>query len=285
MTRKLLIILSMAVFAFGVAGFSPSAAHAICYDPQCEIGDIGDEDPPPPAPTTTKISSISPGFAWSGDAITLTGTGFTGATISINNQPATISSNTSTKIVVTVPTISNTVAGPQTIPVVVSSPTGTASTSFTLSPTLQVSASATYGVNAEFGQGTDGSAWATATLDRSSGFVNSKLTVKNTQTWWDLTVNMSVAWLDSSGKVIGFTTPHSVTSSGWMYSWPTGDTTRSASFTDVVGPSPAVAPFARSAQIVLVRDHQAELQGTLSNAVALGKTIGQVLTTLAPFLA
>lgn len=199
--------------------------------------------------------------------------------------PATISSGTSTRLTVIVPTITNSVAGPVTVPVVVSSSKGTASTSFTLSPTLQLSAWATFGVNAQFGQGMDGSAWATATLDRSSGFMVGSLTVRNTQWWWSLVVNMSTAWLDSSGTVIGFTTPKTVTSTGFFFHWPSGDTTATDTFSQVVGPNPGVAPFARSARILLVRDHEAELLSTLSNAVATGKSIAEVVTTLAPFFA
>lgn len=283
-TRKLpqgLLFVMIAVLALGVVGLSPSAAHAICQDPPC----FPDEQPPPPPPppTTTTIAGISPSFAWSGDTITLTGTGFTGATVLINNLPATISSGTSTQLSVVVPTITNAVAGPVTIPVVVSSPKGTASTSFTLSPSLQLSHSATFGVNAQFGQGTDGSAWATATLDRSSGFMVGSLTVRSTQWWSSLVVSMSTAWLDSNGTVIGFTTPRTVTSTGFFFHWPSGDTTATDTFSQVVGPNPGVAPFARSARIILVRDHEAELLSTLSGAVATGKSIVEVVSTLAPF--
>jgi hypothetical protein len=282
-TRSVLVVIAALALGFGVAGFSASSALALCKEPPC-TRDPGDTPPPPPPPvTTTTITGISPGFAWSGDTVTLTGTGFTGASVSINNVSATISSATSTRLSVVVPSIVNVPVGPVTIPVVVSSPTGTASTSFTLSPTLQVSAGATFGVNSQFGQGADGSAGATATLDRSSGIALSELTVKNTQTWLSLNVNMSTVWLNSSGVVIGFTSPVSVTSTGWMFHWPSGDTTASGSFTQVVGPNPGVAPFTRSARILLTRDGGSELQSTLTNAVALGQTIYQVISTLAPF--
>jgi IPT/TIG domain-containing protein len=262
---------------------APSSALAICKDPPC-TGDPGPKPTPTPTPTvTTKITGISPGFAWSGDTLTITGAGFNGATVAINSQAATITGASSTQLSVVVPSITNAQSGPNQIPVVVSSPTGTATSSFTLSPTLQASASGTYGVNAQFGQGEDGSAGSTATLDRSSGFENEDLTVVDTQTWLSLSINMSTAWLDSSGKVIGFTPVHNVTSTGWIYHWPSGDTTAKGSFTDVVGPNPGVAPQARSARILLVRDHEAELESTLSNAVALGKTIADVVKTLAAF--
>lgn len=280
---KGLLFLALAALALTVAGLTPSVAHAVCQDPPC-LPEYEEEEPPPdPAPITTTITGISPSFAWSGDTITLTGTGFTGASVSINGLAATISSRTSTRLTVTVPTITNTIAGPVSIPVLVSSPTGTASTSFTLSPTLQLFTSATYGVNAQFGQGHDGSAWASATLDRSSGFVVSTLTVRNTQSWLSLSINMSTAWVDGNGTVIGFTTPEQVSSRGWMFSWPTGDTTATRTFTQVVGPNPGVAPFSRSARIILVRDHEAELLNTLGNAVSTGQSIGSVVSKLAPF--
>jgi hypothetical protein len=280
--RLFLVALAALAFAVGAAVLAPPSALAICKEPPCRNIDPP-PPPPPPPPVTTAISSISPSFAWPGDTVVLTGTGFSGASVSINNLPATITSVTSTRLAVTVPTIMNTIVGPVSVPVVVSSPTGTASTSFMLSPTLQISAGATFGVNAQFGQGTDGSASASATLDRSSGFVVSQLTVKNTQTWLSLVVSMSTVWLDSNGVVIGFTTPSTVTSTGWIFHWPSGDTTASATFTSVVGPNPGVAPLARSARILLVRNGEAELLSTLDNAVALGQTIYQVVSTLAPF--
>jgi len=271
--------------AFAVAGFSPPAALAICAEPPCKpVGPNDDPPPPPPPPTKTSVTGIAPSFAWSGDTITLTGTGFTGATVSVNNLPAQISSATSTRLIVTVPSITNSVAGPMSVPVVVSSATGTASTSFTLSPTLQLSSSATFGVNAQFGQGTSGWAAATATLDRSSGFEHSKLTVHDDDFMLSLVVNMSTVWLDASATVIGFTSPDTVTSTGSFYHWPSGDTTTTDEFSHVVGPDPGVAPFARSARIVMVRDAEAELASTLSNAVEAGQTIAEVFSQLAPYV-
>lgn len=281
---------AIAILALAIASLMAApSAYAV---PECDedstalVCDADQEPfpPPPPPPTSTTISSISPGFGWSGDRITLTGFGFTGATVSIDNLPASISSQTSTQLLVTVPTIMNATFGPVQVPVVVSSTTGTASTSFTLSPTLQASQSATFGVNAEFGQGMDGTAWATATLDRSSGITLSELTVRNTQSLSSLTVNMSTVWLDSNGTVIGFTDPRAVTASGAFWSL-SSDTTATGSFTQVVRPSPGVAPNARSARIVLVRNQEAELFSTLETAARTGMSIGSLLTTLAGFFA
>src|SRR3954454_19573033 len=79
-----LVIVTMAVLgvvgAFILAGVSPPVAHAVCPDPPCHK--IPDAEPAPDSPpaTTTTISEIAPRFAWSGDTIVVTGTGFTGAT-------------------------------------------------------------------------------------------------------------------------------------------------------------------------------------------------------------
>jgi hypothetical protein len=283
--RRVAVMMAMLAIAgaFAIAGVSPPAALAICAEPPCKPVGPNDDPPPPPPSTKTSVSGISPSFAWSGDTVTLTGTGFTGATVSVNNLPAQIASATSTRLIVTVPSITNPVAGPMSVPVVVSSPTGSASTSFTLSPTLQLSRHATFGVNAQFGQGADGWATATATLDRSSGFEHSKLVVHDDDFMLSLVVSMSTVWLDAGGTVIGFTDPDTVTSTGFFYHWPSGDTTTTDDFSHVVGPDPGVAPFARSAQIVMVRDAEAELLSTLSGAVETGQTIGDVVSTLAPF--
>jgi hypothetical protein len=275
------VALSTAALVF-VTSLVPASALAICKDPPCI-------KEPPPAPTpappvTTKITSISPSYAWSGDTITINGTGFSGASVMVNGITVNPTSAASTKLVVVVPTITNAPSGPVSIPVVVSSPTGTASSSITLSPTLQTSKYGTWGVNAEFGQGADGYARATATLDRSSGFEHSDLTVVNAQTWLSLSINMSTAWLDDGGRVIGYTPARNVTSTGWMYHWPSGDTTATGSFTDVISPNPGVAPHTRRAEIILVRDHSSELMSALSNAVALGQTIATVIKTVAAFL-
>src|SRR4051812_37759742 len=78
-----------AVGALLMAGLTAPAAHAICKDPPC-VKEPGGDPPPPPPPTKTAISAIAPTFAWSGDTITLTGTGFTGASVTIDGVPATI---------------------------------------------------------------------------------------------------------------------------------------------------------------------------------------------------
>ena len=214
---------------FASVALASSPALAVCKDgPPC-VRETPEPTPTPtPNPSVTTIKSVSPTFAWSGDTIKLTGTGFTGATVTINGLNATITTPGSTSMSVVVPQIFGP-SGPFSVPVVVSSPTGTAQTSFQLSPTLQLSHSATYGVNAEFGQGMDGNARATATLDRSSGFTQSKLIVTNTQTWASLSVNMSVVWLNDAGVVVGYTDPDNVTASGVVFRWPSDISTAEAS--------------------------------------------------------
>lgn len=282
---RLGLLIALLALSLSVAGLSPAVAHAACDGGPCIADEPEEQLPVDPGPVTTTIRTISPSFAWSGDTITLTGTGFAGATATINAVHATISSGTDTRLAVIVPTIHSTVVGPVTIPVVVSSPTGTASTSFTLSPTLQLSASATFGENAAFGPD-DGAAWATATIDRQSGFVVSELTIQNNQTWLSLTVNMSTVWLDENGKVIGYTDPAGFSVGGYtpFTPWIVDTTTTMHLPTQVLRPSPGKAPFARSVRILLVRDHQAELLHTLQNAVNSGKLIGEVVKTIASFV-
>jgi hypothetical protein len=154
-----------------------------------------------------------------------------------------------------------------------------------LSPSLTISGGTTFGVNSQFGQGMDGSAWATATVDRSSGFVAASETVSNTQFWGSLTVNASAIWLDANNKVIGFTAPRTVTSNGIVLHWPSTDpVVTNDLWTTVIGPNAGVGPLVHSGQIVLVRDHGAELLSTLNTAVTVGMTIAQVIKTLAAFV-
>jgi hypothetical protein len=274
-----------ALVAVSVLAAAAPQAQAICQDPPCRNEPTPTPTPTPtPAPTTTTITKISPGFAWSGDSLTITGAGFTSASVTINGQPATITSAGSTKIVVTVPTISGAPSGPLAVPLVVTSPLGTASSSFNLSPTIETSAVQTFGVNAEFGQGMDGTAWARSTLNRFGGNTDAELTVRNTQSWLSLTVNMSTAWVNAHGFVVGYTDPRPVSSPGFMFSWPNGDTATRDYFSQQVKPDAGSASFATSARIVLVRDHDAELLSTLKNAVSTGQTIVAVVQTLAKFV-
>jgi IPT/TIG domain len=279
---RALAVLALAMLALGFAGLTPSVAQALCYEPSCNFGDDPvPKSPPPPAPVTTTLTGVSPAFGWAGDTVTLTGTGFTGATVTFNGLPATIVSSASTQLVVTVPAIPNVGGGPVTV--LVSSPKGTASNTFTLSPTLQVGGGATFGVNAQFGQGTDGWANGQASVDRFSGFALSQLTVHDDQGLWSLSVDMSVALLDGSGTVIGFTHPQTVTSRGFVFAFPSGNTTAVGNFSEALDPT--MTARARSATVILTRDANAELLDTLNNAVATGQTIYSVLSTLAPFFA
>src|SRR3954470_180423 len=145
------LLAALSVLA-GTAVTMPSPALAICKDPPCVREPGPTPTPTPPAQVVTTVRSVSPSYAWSGDTITLNGTGFTGASVTINGLSATIKTPGSTSLAVVVPQITGAPAGPYSVPVTVSSPTGTAQTSFQLSPTLQVSAGGSYGVNAQFGQ-------------------------------------------------------------------------------------------------------------------------------------
>jgi len=248
-------------------------------------GGGGGGTPPPPPPTVTTVSSITPSFGWSGDAMTLKGYHFTNATVTVQGLSAAIGSRSDTQINFTVPTITSNVAGPVSVPVVVSSPYGTASTSFMLSPALTISGGTTFGVNAQFGQGMDGSAWASATVNRFGGTVTASETVSNTQFWQSLTINVSAVWLDSNNKVIGFTAPQSLTSTGIILHWPSTDpVVNNITWTTVMGPNAGVASLVHSGQIVMVRDHGNELLSTLNTAVTVGQTIYQVVSALAAFV-
>jgi hypothetical protein len=242
--------------------------------------------PPPttvPPPSVTTISQITPSFGWSGDAMSLKGYHFTNATVTVQGQSATVTGRSDTQINFLVPTITSNVVGPVSVPVVVSSAFGSASTSFMLSPSMTISGGQTFGVNAQFGQGMDGSAGASATVDRASGFVVANETVVNTQFWLSLTVVVSAVWLDVNGNVVGFTAPHPVTSTGVFFHWPTGDTTARDTWTTVMGPNAGVGPLVHSGVILMTRDHQAEMLSTLTTAWATGMAIKDVVAFLAPF--
>jgi hypothetical protein len=241
--------------------------------------------PPPPPPSIPTISSITPSFGWSGDAMTIKGANFTNATLTVQGLSPVISSRSDTQINFTVPTLTSNVSGPLSVPVVVSGPYGTASTSFALSPALTISGGTTFGVNSQFGQGMDGSAWATATVNRFGGTVTATETVSNTQFWQSLTVNVSAVWLDSNNVVVGFTAPQSLTSTGIVLHWPsTAPVVNSYTWTTIMGPNAGAASTVHSGQIVMVRDHGAELLSTLNTAVTVGQTIYQVISALAAFV-
>jgi hypothetical protein len=284
--RRYLARVSVTAVALAGLGGALLAQSGTPASALCKLGCTGPGADPTTTtapPNVTTISKIAPTFAWSGDPITLVGTGFTGATVTVQNQAATITSGTATTLHVVVPTLTNTVAGPNTIPVVVSSPTGTASTSFQLSPSLQTSASQSYGTNAKFGQGNDGWSSATSTIDRSSGFTNTNVTVHDQQFLFSLSIDESTVWLDGNGTVVGFTPVHTVSADGSVFHWPSGDSTTTQTFSDVVGPNPGVGSQVRAAQIVFTRNHATELTSTLQGAVALGQSIYSVASTIVAF--
>jgi IPT/TIG domain-containing protein len=279
MSRGALRVAALALalgFAAAVAAFAAPGASAMCNPSNPCVTDP--PPPPPPPPTVTTITGVSPSSGWLGDTVTISGACLNGASVSFGGVSAPIVSLTSTRIVTTVPAITNLPAGPMQVPLVISGSCGTASTTFTLSGALHASGGATFGVNAKFGQGEDGSAGGTIDLDRASGIAVSHLGITNTQWWFSLSVSESVALLDGSGTVIGFTTPFTATASGVMFSWPSGVSTASADKTE--GLSPSMTQRVRSATVLLVQDGASALQSTLANAVALGQKLATVLSAL-----
>ena len=138
-------------------------------------------------------------------------------------------------------------------------------------------------MNSQFGQGTDGSATGSVSLDRRAGGAVTQLSVTDLQWWSSLSVGVSSVFADASGKVIAFTPPHTVTANGVIYSWPYGTSTASGTFTDSSATptlDPATTVNVRMARVLLVRDGATELQSTLSNAVQLGQTLASVLSAL-----
>jgi len=273
--RVAVLILALGL-AVVVAAVAAPGARAICNPANPCVSDP--PPPPPPPPTVTTITAVSPSSGWLGDTVTISGYCFNGASVSFGGVSAPIVSLTSTRIVTTVPAITNLPAGPMQVPLVVSGTCGTASTTFTLSGALHASGGTTFGVNARFGQGEDGSAAGSIDLDRSSGIAVSHLSVTDLQWWFSLSVSMSVALLDGSGTVIGFTTPISATANGVFYSWPSGVSNATADKTE--GLTPSMTQRVRSARVLLVRDGATALQSTLTNAVAFGQTLASVLSAL-----
>jgi hypothetical protein len=234
--------------------------------------------PPPPPPTRTTLYGLSPGFGWSGDPMTITGVNLANAAVSFGSVPAAITSNTDTRISLTVPPLTSTVVGPLIVTVTVSTPKGTVTAPYTASPTLQAGAYRTFGSNGSTEN--DGWAQSTITIDRLSGFVAGSATAVNYQAWQTLTVNVSAVWLDGSGRVIGFTSPVAVAPSGLFFAWPASESRQVQTWSGLMGPNPGVAAQIRSGQVLLARDHDAELLSTLQNAVAAGKTIYEVVQAL-----
>lgn len=250
---------------------------AVCADPPCE-----DPDPTPtPTPNPMALYSMSPDFGWSGDSVRFEGQHLVeNVQVTVNGIAATIiyaghwGSSVRDIVDVLIPLITTNIAGPQSVPVVLTSDYGSVSASFTLSPTLVVGAAANW-------DSIPGRAEASISVDRQSGFVHGDMTVQNLQTWAPLAINVSAVWSNASGRVIGFTNPHGVTAPGVFFCWPSDSSIAVGTWTDMMGPNPGVAPHIHSGTVLIVRDHDAELLQALNDAVALGKTIKQVIDALA----
>jgi hypothetical protein len=276
--RRLLPLLLGAALVAGVTVplALPGPATALpCL--RCQDDDPG-PTPTPSPPTVTTLYALSPNFGWSGDTMAITGVNLANAAVTFASAPATIVSNTTSRIVVTVPALTTTVVGPLVVTVTVSTPKGTTTAPYTASPTLQASAYSTFGSNGS--NENDGYAGSTITVDRSSGFVHGSSTAVNYQAWLTLTVNASAVWLDGTGRVIGFTSPVPVAPPGLFFAWPSSESRRTATWTGIMEPNPGVASQIRSGRVLLARDHGAELLSTLQNAVATGKAIAEVIQAL-----
>jgi hypothetical protein len=286
MFTKRTIAAGLGAVLISVGGFAATARPSAAIPPGGGSGgcrpDCPPPPPPPPPPSITTITQIAPTFGWAGDAMVIKGAHFTNGTLTVQGLATTITGRNDSQINFIVPNITASVAGPVSVPVVVASPYGTASTSFLLSPSLTISGGTTFGVNSQFGQGMDGSAWGSATVNRFGGTVTANATVSNTQFWQSLTVNVSAIWADSTGKVIGFTAPQQLNSTGIILHWPsTAPVNTSLGWTSVVDPNAGVASLIHSGQLVIVRDHQAEMLSTLNTAVTVGQTVVQVIQALA----
>lgn len=282
--RRLTQIAATIATAMALSGLAAGvlAAPASAVPAPCDIDCPAPRPAPSPTvPAVTTIYTISPAAGWSGDTMTLTGVHFTGATVTVNGLPATVTARTDTSLTFTVPAIHSDVAGPVSVPVVITGPYGTAATSFTLSGALRVTQYSQFNGST----GVDGYARATVDVDRSAGWVHEHLDLTNEQFWLSLSVNVSAVWLDSTGKVVGYTAPQTVTAGGIAYNWPNTEVLASGDWTSVIGPDPGQGPWIHSGRLIIVRDHQAELANTLSNAFTLGQNITTVVTTLAPYMA
>jgi IPT/TIG domain-containing protein len=235
------------------------------------------ETEPPPQPEQTTIHRLSPDFGWTGDGITISGARLDGATVTVDGKPAKIQSNTGAELRFIVPAIEETVLGPQEVPVTVTSSHGAANATFLINQSLYVSAGT--------GFASDGRAHTTAEARRKDGKSEGTIVVHNYQWWSSLVVNVSVAWLDDKDRVIGYTLPKTVAVSGVFFSWPNGDPTASGRWTnETIGPHGAAAMRIHSGRILMVRDHEAELNSTLDDAVETAKTIWDVVMVLASFM-
>jgi hypothetical protein len=273
------LVAVLALLVSLVSATSLSAAPASALPPRDSCFPLCEPDPAPPAPTVTKISSLSPYYGWSGDVVTINGTGLDAATVTVKGLDATIASRTSTRLTIKVPDLTGDIYGHQVVPVRVSSPKGTATAGFTLSPSLRVVSSQS------FRAGADGRARAVVDVNRHAGTVTGEITVDNTQPFASLSVNASVVWLNDAGVVVGYTPPQKTTVKGVFYNWPHSTSSVAVPLVaSSVGPDPGRAPGIRSGRVVFVRDHAAEMASTLANAFQTGQTIATVVSRLGPFM-
>jgi hypothetical protein len=284
--------LSSLTGAMAVVGSTPAGAT-----PQvCGTGCVHLPPPPPttlPPCTAPTVSSISPDLGWAGDSVGIYGSCLGGATrVTFGGVAATFTDN-GTSIATTVPTaIPDQVSGPDVISVSVVTPLGTVTSPFTVSPALQADVTNTWnnGDPAGWNQGNPINASETVvTVDRESGLVNEATTVSTSNQIESFSVAVSVLYADSSGKIIGFSTPYQATVTPPAFAWLTQVCDGPTACTATVKASDTVQPLQEAAlihsiQVVQVYESSASLEGTLSNLLSQGATVAKALQVLASLM-
>jgi hypothetical protein len=96
---------------------------------------------------------------------------------------------------------------------------------------------------------------------------------------------MAVAWMDKNDRVIAYTDLTTVTVSGIVFNWPSGDAIGENRWVgERIQPHSAAAQRIHSGRILLSRDSGAEFGRTLDDAVKALKTIWDVIQILASVL-
>jgi hypothetical protein len=274
-----LVLVSLAAVGALSVGLGAGAASALCHT-TCP----GD-NPPPPPPDVTAVYTLSPGYGWSGDALHISGYDLLNASVTVRGSdpsvtfdaPVTITSDTARDLWFNLPTIHSTVVGPVSLYFHVQTPKGSVDTagtnmSFTLSPALGADGSGTWydGNNGQIGQGT-----AHFDVNRATGSVSGSYWLENDQEPLPFAVDVSAVWVNAQNQVIGYTDPVTETVVGILiFSSP--DQTGSFPAT-TIGPNPGAAPYIHSARVVMVQNHNAELQAILSVAFSGAQNIDFVI--------
>ena len=273
-----------------IAGAGPAFANGCLSNPQACVPK---PPSPPPPPPPASITSVVPDQGWAGDTVTIHGISLQGATsVTFAGLAATYSDNGT--ITTTVPAgVPTGLSGPEVMPVVVVTPNGTARATFTWSTALQTTVDNSWiggsagGEPAGWNQGSGANtAETTVTVDRISGMVNEQTTVDNSDYIESFAVSVSTLYADSSGKLIGYSTPYGVTapvSFPFTCDGTTPTCVGTGSESTTVQPL-HVASSIHQIQVVQVYDSTASLQSTLSTLLSDGATVAKVLSVLAPLM-